>query len=149
MIIVLTILVILATIVGCVALNNDWEWTGGIALVGAILIGILDLIAIVWCIKCGAEMYVIDGKIEMYQQENTKIEEQMTSIIQDYKGYEERTIKNIADMEKMVLRFPELKTSELVSKQMDIYVKNNDEIKKLKKDKIDSKIGKWLLYFGR
>jgi len=148
MIIVLTILVILAVIVGYIADNNGYDGTCITSSIGAVLIGILDVTLIVICIVKGFNMYIIEDKIQMYQEENTKIEEQMTSLVRDFKGYEERTIKNIADMEKMVLRFPELKTSELVKKQMDIYVKNNDEIKKLKAEKIDTKIAKWLLYFG-
>ena len=103
-------------------------------------------------------MFTIDDKIKLYQEENKNIETEITKIVNNYQGYEKEIIEtldstkatiNVADMEVLLIKIPELKTSELVKKQMDLYIKNNDKIKELKESKIDDKTVKWLLYFGK
>lgn len=91
---------------------------------------------------------VIDKKIAMLQEENTLIEQELTSIVNSYKDYEKEVINNVGQMATILITFPELKTNELVIKQMDIYVKNNDKIKSLKESKIDAQTSKWWVYFG-
>lgn len=44
--------------------------------------------------------------------------------------------------------YPELKSDELVSNQIDIYNSNNKKIKKLKLQKIENQKAKFYLYFG-
>lgn len=148
MIIITMILTIMATIV-CRIMNengNDgWCVTSG---AGAVIFGIIDLILIGFVIIGGINMITVDQKIDMFQEENTKIEEQITTIVNSYKGYEKETISNIAEMEVLMIKFPELKTSDLVKTQMNVYIENNKKIKQLKEIKIETKITKWLLYFG-
>lgn len=52
------------------------------------------------------------------------------------------------DNEALIYLYPESKTSDLAKKQIDVYVKNNQQIKELKSDKINNDGLKWLLYFG-
>ena len=52
-------------------------------------------------------------------------------------------------MATVLVRFPELKSNELVKKQMDVYVCNNDKIKKLKEEKLEYSVARWWLYFGK
>lgn len=91
---------------------------------------------------------VIDEKIAMLQEENTLIEQELTSIVNSYKDYEKEVINNVGQMATILITFPELKTNELVITQMNIYVKNNDKIKSLKESKIDVQTSKWWVYFG-
>lgn len=149
MIILITILIILAAIVSWVAWNNCSETLSYISGSGAVFLGIADIIIIVWCCTIGFDTYTINDTIKMYAEENQKIEQQMTTIVQSYKGYEENIVSNIADMEVMLIKFPELKASELVKTQMKVYIKNNDKMKQLKERKINTKVAKWLLYFGK
>lgn len=148
MIILITILIIAACIAAWIFNDNysdGWCFT---CAAGACIFGIIDLIMIIVALISGFNSITIDDKINMYVEENTKIEEQMTTIVQSYKGYEERIIKNIADMEVAFIKYPELKASELVQKQMNVYISNNNKLKELKETKIETKIYKWLLYFG-
>ena len=39
--------------------------------------------------------------------------------------------------------YPELKANELVMKQMDVYTANNDKIRQLKEEKLNSQVSKW------
>ena len=92
---------------------------------------------------------IIDKKISMYQIENKNIEEQVTEVVNEYKDYEQETIKNVGQMSSILIKIPELKSNELVSKQIQVYMDNNNKIKKLKEEKIDIKISEWWLYFGK
>lgn len=86
----------------------------------------------------------------IYEEENAKIEEQVSEFVSKYTDYEKDTFKELKPetMQIMIMTYPELKTNELVKKQIDVYVSNNDKLKKLKEDCNQYKIGKWLLYFG-
>jgi hypothetical protein len=99
-----------------------------------------------------ATEYAIDQKIEMYQTENAEIETEIDAIVKEYMTHEKETFENISpDSDAMVLvsMFPELKSDELIKRQIDLHAKNAAEIKRLKESKIDLAMDKWLLYFGR
>lgn len=117
------------------------------------LIGIISIITIsVASISCTIEISkstVIDKKIAMYQEENQKIEKEITSVVNSYKDYEKEVISNTGEMATILVRFPELKSNKLVSKQIQVYVDNNNKIKELKEEKINYSIYKWWLYFGK
>ena len=86
----------------------------------------------------------------IYEEENAKIEEQVSEFVSKYTDYEKDAFKELKPetMQIMIMTYPELKTNELVKKQIDVYVSNNDKLKKLKEDCNQYKVGKWLLYFG-
>lgn len=133
----LTILVMLA----------DEEELAFIPLLGAF---VCLIAAIVLCVgvKDGA---VIDEKIAMYQKENTKIENQMDVLVSQYMKFEADTygeLKNESSI-TLVSLYPDLKSDELVKKQIDVYESNNKEIREMKEKKIDLKVLKWWLYFGK
>ena len=148
MLIVLVILCILATIVSYISYERDYNGCCLTSAIGAILIGIVALLVSWSCIESGFDMLVIDDKIKLYQEENKNIEEEITTIVNNYQGFEKDVIKNVGDMETFFIKIPELKSNELTNKQMDVYINNNAKIKELKERKIDTKIIKWLLYFG-
>lgn len=91
-----------------------------------------------------------DQKIQMYQEENEKIEEDVSVIITQYMEHENETfdMSKIESSTVLVQMYPELKSNELVSKQIDIYNENNKKIKKLKLEKIKNQKAKFYLYFG-
>ena len=45
--------------------------------------------------------------------------------------------------------YHELKANELIMRQMNIYTANNDKIRQLKEEKLNSQVSKWWLYFGK
>lgn len=87
----------------------------------------------------------------MYQKENTKIENQMDVLISQYMKFETDTygeLKNESPI-TLVSLYPDLKSDELVKKQIEVYETNNKEIRDMKEKKINLKVAKWWLYFGK
>ena len=87
----------------------------------------------------------------MYQEENTKIEEQIATIVKQYQEYEKDIFTEVSPESAMTLvsLYPELKADTLVSSQIDIYVKNNEKLKSLKEEKINASVIRWWTYFGK
>lgn len=146
MLIVMIILIILTIILAKIVEMYDDAFF--ITCVGTVLIGI-SIIMVGYIIFGYADGYTSVDKIAMYEEENKNIESQITTIVNNYQGYEKEIISNVADMETVLIKIPELKSSELVNTQIQIYVNNNNKIKELKEKQIDMKIYKWLLYFGK
>lgn len=150
MLIVLIILTICAIVVA--SLDSEYEGTifylGGL---GAIGLGILDVIVVISIIILFANGITAKPKIEMYQEENQKIEEQVDVLVKQYMEYEGKTLTEFKSESSITLvsLYPELKSDALISKQIEVYIANNNKIKELKEYEIEMKIGKWLLYFGK
>jgi p-aminobenzoyl-glutamate transporter AbgT len=154
MLIVLMILTICAVVISAITYpDNDWDISGKfvVSTIGAIGLGIADFIVIITIIAYYSTGIVANPKIEMYQEENQKIEEQIDTLVKQYMEYEGKTLTEFKSESSITLvsLYPELKSDDLVSKQIEVYIENNNKIKQLKEDKINMKIGKWLLYFGK
>ena len=94
----------------------------------------------------------IDKKIAMYQEENVLIEEKVKNTVMAYIDYEQETYDNLvknADLQTLLITYPELNSNELVKAQIDTYVQNNNKLKELKEKQIDKSTMAWLLYFGK
>lgn len=150
MIILLTVLCILAVIVASISNVYEHEVINFLSLLGAVAIGVAEVIIIAVIIAFMTNGITASEKIKMYQTENKKIENQIGELVKGYMDYESKTYKNFKNESSitMVNLYPDLKSNELVQKQMNIYLTNNDKIKELNEKEIDTKIGKWLLYFG-
>ena len=92
----------------------------------------------------------IDEKISMYQEENTKIEKKIDTLVSNYMNYESNTYEKFKSESSITLvsMYPELKSDKLVEEQISVYEENNKKIRELKEDKINLKVKKWWLYFG-
>lgn len=95
----------------------------------------------------------LDNKITMYEEENNKIEESITTAVEGYMNFEQETFENLKvddanALFSMVPLYPELKSDELVKQQMQVYMDNSAKIKDLKEQKINIAKYRWLLYFG-
>lgn len=142
--IILTLIISLLLLI--ITLAKDFD---GIAMIFSLLI-VFELVAtLILCIGVG-NLRIIDEKIEMYTEENTKIESQMDDLIRNYMEYEGNTFKEFKSESAIALinLYPDLKSDALVQKQLDIYIANNGKIKELKNEKITGKVKKWWLYFG-
>lgn len=93
----------------------------------------------------------IDQKIQAYEEENERIEKDVDFVVAKYMEHENQTfdMSEVESSTVLVQMYPELKSNELVSKQMDIYNENNKKIKKLKIEKIENQKAKFYLYFGK
>lgn len=150
MLIVLIILTICAVVIAIIDCYNE----GTMYYVegwGAVGLGFLDVIVVISIIILFAKGITAKPKIEMYQEENKKIEEQVDVLVKQYMEYEGKTLTEFKSESSITLvsLYPELKSDALISKQIEVYIANNNKIKELKEYEIEMKIGKWLLYFGK
>lgn len=141
------IMIIICIIVLCYGGHEGGGMAFGTA--GGVLL-VLTLIASITLGVNVVDSRYIDEKIAMYASENEKIESDVRDAVEAYKGYERDTFETIADKSplSLVTLFPELKSDAIISKQIDVYVSNNNDIKKLKLKAIGYKSSKWWLYFG-
>jgi len=94
----------------------------------------------------------IPKQIEMYEEENARIEEQLNFVVSQYMEYESGVVNKIADKESpvtLISLYPDLKSDKLVQSQIDVYIANNDKIKELKTALTKESEYKFWLYFGK
>lgn len=151
MLIVLLIVFIVLLILGVYLYNNTNSVYGTVVTCavggcGAFFTAIILIITIINV----SHGIIIDDKINLYESENNKIDKQVYSIVENYKGYEKDTFKSIKDKNAntLVSLYPELKSDTLVKEQIKIYNSNRKEIIKLKQEKLEQKPLRWWLYFG-
>lgn len=117
-------------------------------------IGIFCLVIVLIAgLVLGAEassLRVIDDKIEMYQEENYRIEENVNAMVENYLAYEHDTFAEAGKDINPTLVFsmyPELKGNELVSKEIEIYTSNQEKLRELKASRFDNELSLWWLCF--
>ena len=90
-------------------------------------------------------------KISLYEEENTKIEQQIADVVKQYQEYESGIFTEVAPEGAMTLvtLYPELKSDTLVQSQIEVYIENNKAIKELKSMAINASFYRWWLYFGK
>ena len=150
------IFVILAVCLGLIALGifcvvNMHDVTGGVSIGAGVLGFIIAFIVCICLIVSVSQLGVIDQKIEMYQEENTRIEEQIAATVKQYQEYETDIFTAVSPDESsivLVSLYPELKADTLVQSQIEIYTANNQAIKSLREQKINGTVDRWWLYFG-
>lgn len=100
---------------------------------------------------CLVSCRTINPKIEMLQEQNKQIEEKVAISVEQYMNYEKDTFTELKPESyiNLVNLYPELKSDELIQKQIELYTINNEKIVELKEMKIEETIYKWLLYFGK
>ena len=139
--------------------RNGYGWdcddVPPISIAGYIIAVVLLIFVFAMSLKFGNQAFqgtVIDNKIEMYEQENENIENEIDALVSNYIQHEDNVIDKVAlnqgDGIKLVTLYPTLTSDELVSKQIDVYMANNQAIKDLKIQKEDCRIAQWWLYFG-
>lgn len=132
-------------------LNYEGDWCPGQPrqVIGCIIIVCAIIVAIILtgCIVGG---WTIQEKIDLIDAENANIDSQILEVVNNYKDYEQSTFDKVSDKSAdiIVQLYPELKSNELVVKQIEIYTDNKQKIISLKKELINQKPYKWWLYFG-
>lgn len=127
--------------------NNIGEVFSGFG----ILISVVALIGIIINIGILINGRTLDDKIAMYEQENAAIEQSVDVLVKDYYRHESDTYSSLTPENAVLFAsaYPELQSNELATKQLEIYVDNNNNIKELKKDQINLSKNRFWLYFGR
>lgn len=131
---------------------NDWDesWEDFQFIgVAAIILNLLVICILVGILVNGR---TLDSKLEMYSEENIKIETKVKETIRAYMNYEGETYNNLvkeADLETLIIKYPELSSNELIKKEIEIYQENNSKIKEIREKKINLSNIKFWLYFGK
>lgn len=148
-IVILAILLIWCVISWLVDINGGYDGLLGVFL-GTIPLVICIIVAIFLTAQV-SNLSVIDQKVEMYEQENTKIEQQIETAVTAYQQHEKDVFTSVKPNSyiQLVSLYPELKSDTLVKTQIKTYQSNNKKIKELKEQAIDGNVKRWWLYFGR
>lgn len=119
-------------------------------LIGTVATIISTIVTIVLLV-CVLNRVNIEKKIAIYEEENTKIEQQIADTVKQYQEYETGIFTEVAPESSITLvaLYPELKSDTLVQSQIDVYVENNKTIKELKSSAINAPVYRWWLYFGK
>ena len=154
------LMIIIGVLLGSWANERYYEGTEFIASCGIVIGCIAESIVVCCIIGCAigiSQLKVADRKIQMYEEENNNIQNQVAEIVKSYQDYEQNTytesLKNIdisnTDVVVLSQLYPDIKSNEMVSKQIQIYQDNNNKIKEIKEEKLNNEICKWWLYFGK
>lgn len=151
MILVILGIFILLMVIGDVLYNRSYEEIGAPIIVISEIFITASIIATIYFGVNVKSNDVIDDKIAMYQEENSKIEEQIAIVVSDYMEHESKVFDSAKASSPVILAqlYPELKSDELIKSQIDIYIANNEKIKVLKLKKINASVYRWWLYFGK
>ena len=146
---ILSISIIVACLIAMDKSYNGEFWAFGVGI--GILLLVINIIFLFLLVNEVKQLDVIDKKIEMYQEENTNIENNIDVLVKQYMEHEKSTFKDVTAESSITLinLYPDLKSNELVQQQINIYTENNNKIKELKEHKLDYQVSKWWLYFGK
>lgn len=154
MILVILVLGILMAVGGTILyykLDDDKDAIGtSLQIIGGIIVVISTIVSIILFISV-IDRVGVEKKIAMYEEENTKIEQQIADVVTQYQEYEAGIFTEVAPESAMTLvaLYPELKSDTLVQSQIEVYADNNKQIKELKCKAINASVIRWWLYFGK
>lgn len=152
MLIVIALITLLITI-GFFKLADDdhyGPWDAAAMLSGVTFV--ISVFAMFWAgnniRRC---VYIIPAQIAMYEEENARIEEKVANTVTKYMEYESGVIMEIApedDAMSLISLYPDLKTDQLISEEINVYIANNNQIKELRAELVELPTYRWWLYFG-
>lgn len=148
MLFILLGLFLIMFIIGFIVDNDDdlIKRTGGI---GAILMLGTTLIVL----SCHNDIKSVNSeKIAFLEKNNIEVLETIEPLVLKYIKYENETFTNLKPNSNTLIAlsaYPELKTNELVQKQIDIVLNNNEEIKNLKLELIGLDSYKLWIFMGK
>ena len=160
MLIIICVFILIILIIGSALMQDN---RNNVCMLGVTITGFSGfcfLIAgayLLYTIDNVMELKIIDQQIEMYQEENSNIQNSISEIIGNYMNYEQGTYaKSLESMDLKSLDivvlsqlYPDLKANEMVNQQINIYQENNNKVKELKEKKLKCQLSKWWLYFGK
>lgn len=121
-----------------------YEGGSGYQIVGGVILGLLI---------CGADIGRVpeyNKQIEIYETEMTTIQETINDVVVNYLDHEKDTYAELTPENAVIFAsiYPELASSELVKRQLEIYNNYLVSIKNCKLKLAGISTTKWWLYFG-
>lgn len=143
---VLAALVVGVILVAVGGIVNMIKYEGGTGyqIVGGVILGLLI---------CGADIGRVpeyNKQIEIYETEMTTIQETINDVVVNYLDHEKDTYAELTPENAVIFAsiYPELASSELVKRQLEIYNNYLVSIKNCKLKLAGISTTKWWLYFG-
>lgn len=117
-----------------------------IGVAGCVIFGIWTTLNVI----CVASGFGIEEKIQIYEDQNTQIEQSIDAAVKAYCEHEQITYVQMSDgaVALVAAAYPELASSELVKTQMEVWTSNSHELKDLKSKLVDFHRAQYFLYFG-
>ncbi len=113
----------------------------------------INIISFLSGISILANAHIIDDKIAIYEERNSKIESEVEVLVQNYEDWEYSTYSEFkedgGDVVALAVRYPTLKADTLVMQQIELYCQNNEIITALEVEKAEISKVKFEIYFGR
>lgn len=152
MFLILTIIGLIILVIGWIVHKEQYDASFGFFMVGSFMLFISGVVLIVLICVYSFNKPTISNKIEMYEEENKKVETQLVESVNMWLTHQETTFESISSIDGVttyLVKYPELKGDSLVDELMETYKNNSKEIKQLKSRKINlegiAKIG----WFGK
>lgn len=138
------ILIVVGDIVNAISDQGD-----GYKIIGGFILGF----AVIGLIICGADIGRVpeyNKQIEVYETEMTTIQETINDVVANYLDHEKNTYTALTPENAVIFAsiYPELSSSELVKRQLEIYNQYLVSIKNCKLKLAGISTTKWWLYFG-
>ena len=145
--------IFLGCFVTCMCFLKKHEWAHGGWATGIVFSAVATVVAFVMLLVAAVQVSsekAFNRKIEIYQEENTRLEQSIDSIVQNYLRYETDLYEQFKNESSIVLiqMFPELQGKDLVMQQLAVLQGNNQDIKSLKSRIADLSTWKFWLYCG-
>ena len=95
--------------------------------------------------------YIITQKLALYEEENLKIEKNMSKLVNTYVKCADEIYAGIEKLNPIgaVSILPELHSDTWVKSQVSAYAENKQKIQVLRAEEIELATQRWNLYFGR
>lgn len=113
--------------------------------------------AVVVGVKLSHALYIED-EIVLYETENAHIEQAIAETVSAYLAHETEVLGAAAPTAAMtadadtalvvIAAYPELRSVDIVSSQIQVYRANNERLRALKTEKLTLNMYRWWLYFG-
>lgn len=122
-----------------------------IGVIGGLL-AFISLIALLVMAVFVSKDAVLPEELAIYEEENARIEDNISAIVNNYMAYEQQTFSSVTagstDVSVLVQLYPDLKSDVLVQSQIEVYATNNEKIKEIKASLVHASVHRWWLYFG-
>ena len=140
---------IILIIIGKIISTKRYEGGDVYQEVGGFLLGS----AVIGLIICGGIIGTVpeyNKQIEVYETEMTTIQETINDVVANYLDHEKDTYAELTPENAVIFAsiYPELSSSELVKRQLEIYNDYLVSIKNCKLKLAGISTAKWWLYFG-
>lgn len=128
--------------------SYEEKGTGWIAIGG--ILAFVAAVGIIICTLSISKVPEYKNKIEVYETEMTTIQESINDVVVNYLEHEKDTYAALTPENAVIFAsiYPELSSSTLVQRQLEIYNQYLVSIKNCKLALAEVSTAKWWLYFG-